>query len=60
MEEHRAASYYVQHGGAVVDSSVLHYYFYCNRSGMYKSKSKGVRSMKMQGRQRLEAPAFHT
>ena len=50
-EEECTRSYYVQHNApsAVAQSHLKYYYFYCNRSGCYKGKGTGKRSIKVQG-----------
>lgn len=54
-EEKKKLAHFVQHCGSVVNSGTRHYYFYCNRSGFYESKSTGLRSAKIQGTSKLGA-----
>lgn len=48
-EEFRTQSYYVQQSGCHVRKATTTWYFYCNRSGHYKAKGAGKRSLKLQG-----------
>lgn len=55
-EEESSMSCFVQHGGAITSSSMIRYrYLYCNRSGIFESKGKGKRSMKMQQSSKMGA-----
>lgn len=48
-------SYFVKGSGTKVTGPTKINYFYCNRSGYFKSESKGVRLLKSQGTSKLDA-----
>ena len=48
-EETKTHSSFVQQCAPQTYASRQHWYYYCNRSGTYKSKTKGVRCIKSQG-----------
>ena len=47
-EEATTRSYYVLHNGIVNSPTTQYHYYYCNRSGFYKGKGKGIRNLKCQ------------
>ena len=48
-EESRTNSFFVQHSAAHIREDAKCWYFYCNRSGLYKGKGKNARALKSQG-----------
>ena len=48
-EERRTYSNYVQQCAPQLYCDKQHWYYYCNRSGIYTSKTKGKRQLKTQG-----------
>ena len=54
-EEESTCSYYIKHGGSIASSSVHYHYFYCNRSGSFKSKGSGARNIKVQNSSKIGA-----
>ena len=48
-EETRTYSNYVQQCAPQVSGTKQHWYYYCNRSGVYQCKSTGIRQPKSQG-----------
>ena len=48
-EETRTKSFYVQQCGPCTRCEARFWYFYCNRSGMYRMKKEGKRASKVQG-----------
>ena len=51
--ETRPCSSFVQHSSPKQCTNYLTYYYYCNRTGRYDYKRKGVRSLKLQGSSKL-------
>ena len=48
-EERVTHSWYVMHNAPKVINDYQHYYYYCNRAGVYKSRGNGKRALKSQG-----------
>ena len=48
-EERKTCTTYIQKCGPQTYSTGQHWYFYCNRAGQYTTKSRGIRSSKIQG-----------
>ena len=42
-------SWYVMHNAPKVINDYQHYYYYCNRAGVYKSRGNGKRALKSKG-----------
>ena len=51
--ERETCSYFVKGSGTKVTGNTKTTYFYCNRSGYFKNKGKGVRMLKTQGTLKL-------
>ena len=53
-EETRTHSTYVQQCAPRLFSTGKHWYYYCNRSGLYRTTTKGIRQTKSQGSSKIE------
>lgn len=48
-QENSLNSIYVQESGSRIHGNISKKYFYCHRSGVFTSKGKGQRALKVQG-----------
>ncbi len=52
-------SWYVMHNSPKIIGSFQHYYYYCNRTGVYKPRGEKKRAIKSQGTSKTDSFVLH-